>query len=86
MSKNIIWAEKYRPYSFSDLQYNTDIERKICKLIQSDDFPHMLLYGPSGGGKRSIIKCILNELFGEGAQKMKSEIKEFKATASTTVE
>ena len=82
----VIWAEKYKPYEFGSLLYNNDIEVKLKKLISNDDFPHLLFYGPNGAGKRTLAKCILSELFGEGALKMKSEIKEFEATASTTVE
>lgn len=29
----------------------------------------MLFYGPSGGGKKTRIACVLRELFGEGVEK-----------------
>lgn len=61
----------------------------ISKLAQSDDFPHILFYGPSGGGKRTLTKCLLHELYKTNAvHKIKSEHKEFKAsaTSSTVVE
>lgn len=86
MTMNTIWAEKYRPMEFSNLVYNTDIERRMKRMLQSEDFPHLLFYGPNGAGKRSLIKCVLNEIYGPGAHKMKSELKEFKATQSTSVE
>lgn len=86
MASNVIWAEKYRPHDFENLVYNTDIEKRLRKLVDSEDFPHILFYGPSGAGKRSLTKCILQELYGSGAHRMKSEIKEFKATATTSVD
>ena len=61
----------------------------LAKLAQSDDLPHILLYGPSGSGKRSLTKCLLQELYQTSAvHKIKSELKEFKAGASgsTSVE
>jgi replication factor C subunit 3/5 len=61
----------------------------LSRLAQSDDFPHILLYGPPGSGKRSLTKCLLQELYKtKNVHKIKSEMKEFKAseTSSTTVE
>lgn len=61
----------------------------LNKLAQSDDFPHILFYGPSGGGKRTLTKCLLQELYKTTAvHKLKSEHKEFKAssTSSTIVD
>ena len=85
-----IWVEKYRPMQFKDAELmHTDQIEMLGKLAQSDDFPHILLYGPSGGGKRTLTKCLLQALYGTNAvHRIKSELKEFKAGASgsTTVE
>ena len=61
----------------------------LRRLAKSDDFPHILLYGPSGAGKRTLIKCLLKELYQSPyVSKVKCELKEFKtgASGSTTVE
>lgn len=63
--------------------------KMLQRLAKSDDFPHILLYGPGGAGKRTLIKCLLKELYQSAAvSKVKSELKEFKAGANgtTTVE
>lgn len=61
----------------------------LSRIAQSEDFPHILFYGPSGGGKRTLTKCLLHELYkSNSVHKIKSEHKEFKvsATSSTIVE
>jgi len=81
-----LWTEKYRPATFDDFAFNKEVVPLIEELTKSDDFPHVLFYGPNGGGKHTFIKATLRALFGESADKMKSEIKEFKATKSTSVD
>ncbi|CAI2373456.1 unnamed protein product [Moneuplotes crassus] len=58
-----IWTEKHRPATFKDLAYNQKYTKAIKRLINSQDFPHLLLYGPPGAGKRTFTRCILNEIF-----------------------
>ena len=58
----------------------------LSRLAKSDDFPHILLYGPSGSGKRTMIKCLLKELYETAAvSKVKSELKEFKSGANNQI-
>jgi len=86
MDSNILWIEKYQPKSLDLLKYNIDIGKQLKELLEGDDFPHILFYGTSGAGKRTLAHCLLRELFGSRVDKMRGEIREFEKGKSSKVE
>ena len=45
--------------------------------VNSGDFPHLMVYGPPGAGKKTRIICLLRELYGAGVEKLKLEQQTF---------
>jgi len=45
--------------------------------VQKRDFPHLLVHGPPGAGKKTRILCILKELYGAAAERLKTENMQF---------
>ncbi len=86
MDSSILWIEKYQPKSLDTLEFNCDIGLRLKELVDSEDFPHMLFYGSMGAGKRTMIRCLLHELYGNKVDKMKGEVREFEKSKSSKVE
>jgi replication factor C subunit 3/5 len=66
-----LWVDKYRPTSLDKLEIHEDQTTIFKQLSQEEsDFPHLLIYGPSGAGKKTRTGAILRELYGSGAEKV----------------
>jgi len=80
-----LWVDKYRPKDFSELTFNPELNEKLKKIAQNDDYPHMCFYGNDGAGKKTRIMCFLAEVYGKGVYKITKENWSTKVN-STTVE
>jgi replication factor C subunit 3/5 len=52
----------------------------LVNQAASGDFPHLLIYGPSGAGKKTRISATLKALFGPGVEKIKIDARVFQTT------
>ena len=61
--KNKLWVEKYRPNSVDDYVFKNDaLKAKVLDWIRTKEIPSMLIHGPAGTGKTSLINVILNSI------------------------
>jgi len=81
----MLWVDKHRPRTVDQLDYHTELAASLKAMVARGDFPHMLLYGPPGAGKKTRVLALLREIYGPGVEKVKVEHKQFKVN-STTVE
>ena len=95
-------VDKYRPRSLETLTYHEDLSDRLRSLVswqypkafltngslqaQSGDFPHLLVYGPSGAGKKTRIVATLRELYGPGVEKIKIDSRIFQTTSNRKLE
>lgn len=79
-------VDKYRPRSLEALTYHPDLSERLRSLAQSGDFPHLLVYGPSGAGKKTRIVTTLRELYGPGVEKIKIDSRIFQTTSNRKLE
>lgn len=66
-----LWIQQYMPNCFEELMFNQEQARRLKRIAQHDDFPHLLFHGPDGAGKRTLLRCLLREVYGEGAAQLK---------------
>lgn len=74
---SFLFVDKYRPKSLADLSHNYELTNQLKKLANSPDFPHLLIYGPPGVGKKTRILAVLKEMFGNAVEKMKLDHRVF---------
>ncbi|XP_031474425.1 replication factor C subunit 3 isoform X1 [Nymphaea colorata] len=83
----MLWVDKYRPKTLDKMTVHEDIAKNLKKLVSEHDCPHLLFYGPSGSGKKTLIMALLRQMFGPGAEKVKLENKIWKIeTGSRTID
>ncbi|NXP70500.1 RFC3 factor, partial [Ramphastos sulfuratus] len=81
-----LWVDKYRPGSLGKLDYHREQAAQLRNLVQCGDFPHLLVYGPSGAGKKTRIMCLLRELYGAGVEKLRIEHQSITAPSKKKIE
>jgi len=57
-----LWVEKYRPVDLSTYIGNEHLKSKVGVYLESEDVPHLLLYGVTGTGKTTLAKIITNNI------------------------
>ncbi|KAJ5907411.1 hypothetical protein N7495_000093 [Penicillium taxi] len=79
-------VDKLRPKTLDQLSYHPELSDRLRSLAQSGDFPHLLVYGPSGAGKKTRIIATLKELYGPGVEKIKIDARVFQTTSNRKLE
>jgi len=87
-----LWVERYRPAKLNMFAVNMEYKKMFSKYIETNDIPHLLLYGTPGCGKSTLagilvknIKCdyiYINASDENGIDTIRDKVKAFVETAS----
>jgi|SRR5579872_722021 len=55
--------EKYKPASINEFFFNKDIVDQLIHISKNDDIPHLIISGPRGGGKKTLVKFFLESVY-----------------------
>ena len=82
-----LWLDKYRPKKLSKLDYHKRQAEHLERLAKcSADLPHLLVYGPSGAGKKTRVVALLRELYGAGVERLRIEHQNFETPSKKKLE
>ncbi|PRQ45842.1 putative DNA polymerase III, clamp loader complex, gamma/delta/delta subunit [Rosa chinensis] len=79
----MLWVDKYRPKTLDQAMVHQDTAQNLKKLVAEQDCPHLLFYGPSGSGKKTLIIALIRQIFGPSADKVKVENRTWKVDAGS---
>lgn len=68
------WVEKFRPNKLDDVISNNQIKNTFKDYVKNKYLPHLLICGPSGVGKTSIVMALAKELYGDSYMLMTKHI------------
>lgn len=72
------WTEKHRPLALDRIVHQDHAVRAAKRCIESGNMPHMLLYGPAGTGKTTLVHAMMHEFF--GPRFWRARVNEFNAS------
>lgn len=81
-----LWVDKHRPRELSKIDYHKKQAEHLKNIAAQGDFPHLMFYGPSGAGKKTRIMCLLRELYGSGAERLRNEKMSFTTPSNRKIE
>jgi replication factor C subunit 3/5 len=82
----MLWVDKHRPNTLDKMDFHFEQANQLRSMVQAGDFPHIMMYGPPGSGKKTRVMAMLRETFGNGVEKLRSEMREFKGSSDKKIE
>ena len=83
----MLWVDAYRPSQLQDLSYHSDITQRLGRLAERKaTLPHLLVYGPSGSGKKTRVTALLHALYGPSAAKIRLDKRTFTTPTKRQIE
>lgn len=78
-----MFINKYTPQCVDDSLFHKDKLDLLDKMSKDNSVPHIIFYGPSGSGKKTIIKLFLEMLYGKDVHNINDTI--YKVSGSGNV-
>jgi replication factor C subunit 3/5 len=61
----MLLRDKYIPSHLSNVWFHTNIITMLKNISYDKDLPHIIIHGPAGAGKDTIVNLLLEQLYGE---------------------
>ena len=60
-----MWTEEYRPKRLDEIVGHDEVVKRIQGFVKERTIPNLVLWGPKGTGKTSLVYALAKELYGE---------------------
>jgi len=60
-----MWIETYRPKRLDDIVGHDEVVKRLQGFVKERTIPNLVLWGPKGTGKTSLVYALAKELYGE---------------------
>lgn len=60
-----MWAEEYRPKRLEEIVGHDEVVKRLQGFVKERTIPNLVLWGPKGTGKTSLVYALAKELYGE---------------------
>lgn len=90
--EQVVWAEKYRPRTVEECILPANLKATFQGFVDKGTIPNLLLSGPSGTGKTTVAKAMVQQLhsdyilipasFNAGIDVLRTEIAQFASSVS----
>jgi len=60
-----MWTEEYRPNRLDEILGHDEVVKRLQGFVKERTVPNLLLWGPPGSGKTSVVYALAKELYGE---------------------
>jgi replication factor C subunit 3/5 len=67
-------CDKYAPKTIDDMTFNIDTMKHLFVMSKDVAIPHLILYGPSGSGKNTIARLLLEKIFDKSVNNVSDTI------------
>lgn len=78
--------DKYSPKTIYDLEFHTDIVKKLYQISSNDALPHIILYGPDGAGKETIARMFLEKIYDPSVSILSEIVYNVNGSGNTTAD
>ncbi|XP_057806879.1 replication factor C subunit 3-like [Salvia miltiorrhiza] len=72
-----LWADKHQPVSLTGFACHKNEAQLLHQLANSEMFPHILLKGLPGTGKKALTMALLRELYGDSVWNISHDLRYF---------
>lgn len=72
-----MWTEKYRPKQLHEILGHEEVLKRLNGFVKEKTIPNLLLWGPKGTGKTSLVYALANEFYGDDENLLRIECQDF---------